>query len=200
MEDTNLNSSEFDLDRLRAGDNVEFTKLVEATSSQIFRTGMRILGDKQAAEDVLQETYLKAIKALPNFEGRSSVKTWLYRIAVNEALMVLRDKKRVQLDPILEESDEDEIPAPRDLRDWSPLPEELIRRSELTRYLDEAVLQLPENLRFVFILRDIHELSIAETAELLGITEANTKVRLLRARLKLRELLSEYFSERIERR
>lgn len=200
MEDTNLNSSEFDLDRLRAGDNVEFTKLVEATSSQIFRTGMRILGDKQAAEDVLQETYLKAIKALPNFEGRSSVKTWLYRIAVNEALMVLRDKKRVQLDPILEESDEDEIPAPRDLRDWSPLPEEMIRRGELTRYLDEAVLQLPENLRFVFILRDIHELSIAETAELLGITEANTKVRLLRARLKLRELLSEYFSERIERR
>ena len=200
MEDTNLNSSEFDLDRLRAGDNVEFTKLVEATSSQIFRTGMRILGDKQAAEDVLQETYLKAIKALPNFEGRSSVKTWLYRIAVNEALMMLRDKKRVQLDPILEESDEDEIPAPRDLRDWSPLPEEMIKQGELTRYLDEAVLQLPENLRFVFILRDIHELSIAETAELLGITEANTKVRLLRARLKLRELLSEYFSERIERR
>ena len=200
MEDTNLNSSEFDLDRLRAGDNVEFTKLVEATSSQIFRTGMRILGDKQAAEDVLQETYLKAIKALPNFEGRSSVKTWLYRIAVNEALMVLRDKKRVQLDPILEESDEDEIPAPRDLRDWSPLPEEMIKQGEFTRYLDAAVLRLPENLRFVFILRDIHEMSIAETAELLGITEANTKVRLLRARLKLRELLSEYFSERIERR
>ncbi|HMN15221.1 MAG TPA: sigma-70 family RNA polymerase sigma factor, partial [Bellilinea sp.] len=94
----------------------------------------------------------------------------------------------------------DEIPAPRDLRDWSPLPEEMIKQGEFTRYLDAAVLRLPENLRFVFILRDIHEMSIAETAELLGITEANTKVRLLRARLKLRELLSEYFSERIERR
>ena len=196
MSNQNINRSEIDLDKLKTGDQDEFAKLVDQTSAQIFRIDLRIVNDQQTTKDILQETYLKAMRALPKFEVRSALSTWLYRIAVNEALMLLREQKWLVEEPIAEESDNENGYMPVDLRDWAPLPEDSMGKSELNQQLEAAIQALPDTLRTVFILRDIQEFSIAETAQLLRISEANTKVRLLRARLRLREKLSEYLTEK----
>ena len=157
---------------------------------------MRILHDPQDAEDVLQESYIKALRALPNFEGRSSLSTWLYRIAVNEALMLLR-KRRVNLVSVEDESDEDDEQPGMVLTDWVGLPEDQLLSTEARQRLEKAVDTLPETLRMVFMLRDIEGLSIKETADSLGLTETAVKTRLLRARLRLRNQLSVYYGERL---
>ncbi|MDT8899379.1 sigma-70 family RNA polymerase sigma factor [Thermanaerothrix sp. 4228-RoL] len=184
---------------MRNGDRKEFARLVDAYSTPIYRLALKILGNPQDAEDVLQETFIKALSALPTFEGRSSLSTWLYRIAVNEALMLLRRRKPETLltdnDGDENESGENEVSF---LIDWCCLPEEELLSEEAKRFLDNAIAQLPENLRLVFWLRDVEGLSIKETAETLGLSETNVKTRLLRARLKLREILSEYYGERVE--
>jgi RNA polymerase sigma-70 factor (ECF subfamily) len=181
---------------LRDGDRAEFARLVDVTSAAIYRLGLKMLNDPQDAEDVLQETYLKALRALPTFEGRSSLSTWLHRIAVNEALMILRKRRPVV--PIEEEaSDDDEVNEPVQLVDFSQLPERELLSSVSQRFLDGAIQRLSPGLRSVFLLRDVEGLSIKETAETLNLTEMNVKTRLLRARLKLREELSDYFTERL---
>jgi len=192
-----LNTEPLNLDALRAGDRVEFARLVERYSNQIYRLVLKFLGNPHDAEDVLQETFIKALRALPNFEGRSSLTTWLYRIAVNESLMILRKTRADHV--LVEEFDEDED-FPGDglvLTDWCCLPEEELLSSESRRFLNQAVRRLPDRLKSVFILRDIEGLSIRDTAEALGITETSVKTRLLRARLKLRNELSAYFGERL---
>jgi RNA polymerase sigma-70 factor (ECF subfamily) len=182
---------------LRAGDRAEFAKLVDAYSAPIYHLGLRMLGNEQDAEDVLQNTFLSALTHLSNFEGRSSVLTWLYRIAVNEALMVMRrGKPEVNIDDT-DSSDETDDLSPTQFVDWGALPEDELLSAEGKQALDNAIQNLPENLRMVFLLRDIQELSIKDTAETLGLTESNVKVRLLRARLSLREQLSVYYGERI---
>jgi RNA polymerase sigma-70 factor (ECF subfamily) len=185
------------IDALRAGDRAEFARLVDMYSAPIYRLGLRMLGNEQDAEDVLQNTFLGAFTHLSNFEGRSSVLTWLYRIAVNEALMVVRrGKPEVNIDDN-DSSDETGDLSPTQFVDWGVLPEDELLSTEGRQALDTAIQNLPENLRMVFLLRDIQELSIKDTAETLGLTEANVKVRLLRARLFLRERLSVYYGERI---
>jgi len=185
------------IDALRNGDRAEFAKLVDAYSAPIYRLGLRMLGNEQDAEDVLQNTFLSALTHLPSFEGRSSVLTWLYRIAVNEALMILRrGKPEVNIDDH-DSNDENENIHPTQFVDWGALPEDVLLSAEGKQALDNAIQNLPENLRMVFLLRDIQELSIKDTAEALGLTESNVKVRLLRARLSLREQLSVYYGERI---
>ncbi|WP_315626075.1 RNA polymerase sigma factor [Thermanaerothrix sp. 4228-RoL] len=194
-----VSSPSISLEALRNGDRKEFARLVDAYSTPIYRLALKILGNPQDAEDVLQETFIKALSALPTFEGRSSLSTWLYRIAVNEALMLLRRRKPETLltdnDGDENESGENEVSF---LIDWCCLPEEELLSEEAKRFLDNAIAQLPENLRLVFWLRDVEGLSIKETAETLGLSETNVKTRLLRARLKLREILSEYYGERVE--
>jgi RNA polymerase sigma-70 factor (ECF subfamily) len=190
--------ADISLEALRAGDRAEFARLVDAYSAPIYRLGLRMLGNEQDAEDVLQNTFLSALTHLSNFEGRSSVLTWLYRIAVNESLMVMRrGKSEVNVDDT-ESSDETiEDLSPSQFVDWGALPEDELLSAEGKQALDHAIQKLPENLRMVFLLRDIQELSIKDTAEALGLTESNVKVRLLRARLSLREQLSIYYGERI---
>lgn len=196
MTEESFNNQSISLTALKAGDRAEFARLVEATSNHIYHLALKILRDPHDAEDVLQETYIKALRALPEFEGRSSLSTWLYRIAVNEALMMLR-KRKVTLVSVEEDPDEEEATSSMVLTDWGALPEDQLLTSESRQRLDEAVDKLPDTLRVVFMLRDMEGLSIRETADMLGLTETAVKTRLLRARLRLRNELSIYYSERI---
>ena len=187
----------FDLQALQKGDRDEFARLVDTYSGPIYRLALKILNNDQDAEDILQETFIKAFRSLSSFEGRSSLSTWLYRIAVNEALMLVRRKQPDQV-PIDEDpgDSEDEI-QPVQIVDWCCLPENELLSGESRKFLDRAIDQLPPTLRVVFVLRDIEGLSIRETAETLNLTETAVKTRLLRARLNLREQLSGYFGERL---
>jgi RNA polymerase sigma-70 factor (ECF subfamily) len=187
------------LETLIAGDRAEFARMVDLYSTPIYRLGLRMLGNPQDAEDILQNTFLSALTHLSTFESRSSLSTWLYRIAANEALMLLRRKKpEVNLEHA--ETDENaEVLKPTQFVDWSALPEEELLSGEGKRILDQAIQHLPESLRIVFLLRDIEGLSIKETADALSLTETNVKTRLLRARMFLREQLSTYYGERLIR-
>jgi RNA polymerase sigma-70 factor (ECF subfamily) len=187
------------LEALKAGDRDAFARLVDETSGHIYRVAAQILGDDQDAEDVLQETYIKAFRALPDFEGRSSLTTWLYRIAVNEALMLVRKRKPQALS--VEESapfEEDAESEEMQIVDFCCLPEGELLSSESRRFLDQAIQKLSENLRVVFVMRDIEGLSIQDTAEALNLSENNVKIRLMRARLRLRQELSVYFGGKIQ--
>ena len=194
---TDETQTEISVEALKAGDRAEFARLVDLASAPIYRLGLKMLGNPQDAEDVLQNTFVKALQSLGNFEGRSSPLTWLYRIAVNEALMLIR-RQRPQVEIAEEPQDEESnLPTPVQLTDWCCLPEADFLTSESKRALDAAILKLPEKLRVVFLLRDIEGMSIQETSEALGLTETAVKTRLLRARLNLREQLSSYFTERL---
>ncbi len=195
--DKSEQSPGFDVSALQAGDRQEFARLVDAYSAPIYRLALKMLNQVQDAEDVLQETFLKAYRSLPAFENRSSLSTWLYRIAVNEALMVIRkrDPNHVSIDEPVE-TEEGEL-EPIELVDWRALPEEELLSSEVRQVLDQAIERLPVTLRTVFILRDIEDLSVRETAQTLNLSETAVKTRLMRARLRLRELLSVYFSQRM---
>ena len=189
--------TDISVEALKAGDRAEFARLVDLASAPIYRLGLKMLGNPQDAEDVLQNTFLKALQSLGNFEGRSSPLTWLYRIAVNEALMLIR-RQRPQVEIAEEPQDgEGDLPTPVQLTDWCCLPESDFLTAESKRALDEAILKLPEKLRVVFLLRDIEGMSIQETSETLNLTETAVKTRLLRARLHLREQLSSYFTDRL---
>ncbi|MCF6278209.1 MAG: sigma-70 family RNA polymerase sigma factor [Anaerolineales bacterium] len=188
---------EIALSRLRSGDRAELARLVDAHSTKIYRLALKMLSNPQDAEDVLQNTFLKAMQALPSFEGRSSLSTWLYRIAVNESLMTIRRRKPEAEINIHNEDDTDEALPLTQFTDWCCLPEGELLSAEAQAHLDKAIQQLSETLRIVFILRDIEGLSIRETSETLGLSETAVKTRLLRARLKLREMLSVYYGERM---
>ena len=190
-------AQEFSLEALRSGDRAEFARVMDAYSAPIYRLGLKMLGSQQDAEDVLQNTFLNALTHLKDFEGRSSLSTWLYRIASNEALMLIRRKKNtVNLDDFHSEETED-VPLPEVFVDWTALPEDELLSGEGKNALDAAVNKLPESLRMVFVLRDIEGVSIRDTAEILNLTETNVKTRLLRARMFLRERLSTYYGERL---
>lgn len=194
-------SNEISLEKLIAGDRAEFARLVDSYSSSIYRLGLKMLGHPQDAEDVLQNTFMNALMHLPSFEGRSSIATWLYRIAANEALMLIR-KRRPEVS-LEQETQADEAESLEDVKpsvfgDWSGLPEDELLSSEGKKLLDAAIQNMPETLRIVFVLRDIEELSIRETADALTLTETNVKTRLMRARMYLRERLSKYYVERLQ--
>jgi RNA polymerase sigma-70 factor, ECF subfamily len=143
-------SLEISPEALIAEDRAEFARLVEAYSSPIYRLGLRMLGTPQDAEDVLQNTFLSALTHLPKFEGRSSLSTWLYRIAANEALMLIRKKKpEINLDNAqVGENDKDLLPT--QFIDWSALPEDELLSGEGKEVLDSAIETLPESTRIVF--------------------------------------------------
>lgn len=197
MVDTD-NNQDISLEALQAGDRAEFSRLVDAYSTQIYRLALKMLGDEQDAEDVLQNTFMKALQSIDKFEGRSSLSTWLYRIGVNEALMLLRRQKPTISVAMDYEDDEDEIRHPTQFTDWCCLPEEDLLSEEARAHLDKAIRRLPEKLQVVFLLRDIEGLSIRETSEALDLSETAVKTRLLRARLNLREQLSTYYGERLK--
>ena len=187
----------FSLELLQAGNPEEFSRLVNTYSSKIYRLAIKMLTHQQDAEDVLQETFLKAYRGLKSFDGRSKLSTWLFRIATNEALMILRRKQPefVSIDDSIETEEGEQEPV--QIIDWCCLPENEFLSEETKKLLDVAVQTLPESLKVVFLLRDINDLSTHETAEVLGLSETAVKTRLSRARLRLREELSVYFGERV---
>ncbi len=187
----------YSLEALKAGDRAEFARMVEANYELVYRLALRMLNDPQDAEDVLQETFLKALRGLKTFDGRSNLSTWLYRIATNEALMTLRRKKPdlVSIDEPFETEEGEQEPI--QIVDWGHLPENELMSAEAQRYLDEAIEHLSPNLRAVFVLRDLQRLSTQETGEVLNLSETAVKTRLSRARLRLREDLSGYFREKL---
>jgi len=190
-------SEKFSLEALRNGDRTEFAALVEAYYAMIYQLAIKMVGNPQDAEDILQETFIKAYRHLKDFDGRSSLSTWLYRVATNEALMFLRRKhpEQVSIDEPLD-SGEGEM-EPVQIVDWCCLPEKELLSSEARLHLDRAIEKLSPSLRVVFILRDIQGLSTLETSEVLNLSETAVKTRLSRARLRLREELSSYYNERL---
>jgi len=190
---------DFSLQALRAGDKAEFARLVETYSGVIYRLAMRIVSNPQDAEDILQETFIKAFRYLPGFDGRSSLSTWLYRIATNETLMLLRRRKHVEvsIDEPQDMGEGDQEPA--QIVDWCCMPETDLLSAEARKVMDQAVNALPSSMRVVFLLRDIEGLSTEEAGAVLNLSESAIKTSLSRARLRLRELLSEYYGERMLR-
>ncbi len=183
------------VERLRSGDKAACAQCVELHSAGLYRLALRLMKNENEAEDVLQETLLSAFKAIQSFDGRSSLKTWLYRIAYNTALMRLRRAGPVSVpvdDP--EESPEGRK-VPEALFDWCCLPERDFESAAARAELERAIGDLPEKLRVVFVLRELEDLSTEETARALDISAQVVKTRLHRARLWLRERLSEYFGE-----
>jgi RNA polymerase sigma-70 factor, ECF subfamily len=176
----------------KAGDISAFETLVGRYERKIFRLTQNITQNREDAEDSMQEAFLKAFEHLQNFEGNSRFYTWLVRIAVNQALMKLR-KRRPNVVSLDEDVDTGEDMVPREVEDWGPSPADRYAQTELSGILGKVISELDPSFRVVFQLRDIEELSTEETAEALGLTVPAVKSRLLRARLKLRQALNQYF-------
>lgn len=184
------------VNQAREGDVQAFEKLVRQYDRQVFRIAQHITQNREDAEDVVQDAFLKAYEKLDQFQGNSKFYTWLVRIAVNEALMRLRKRRTGKMVSIDEDVETEEGSMPRDLADWSPNPEALYGQSEMAEILRKTIQGLPPGFRVVFVLRDVEGLSTEETADTLGLSVPAVKSRLLRARLQLRERLSRYFRDR----
>ncbi|MGA2197382.1 MAG: sigma-70 family RNA polymerase sigma factor [Bryobacteraceae bacterium] len=180
----------------RQGDTVAFGELVRRYEAKIFRLAQHVTQNREDAEDVLQETFMKAYEHLDQFQGNSKFYTWIVRIAVNQALMKLRRRKTDKSVSLDETIDTGEDTIVREIAAWDENPEQRFSREELGGILDTAVESLEPPYRSVFVLRDIEELSTEETADALGLSIPAVKSRLLRARLQLREKLTRYFKRK----
>ncbi len=181
--------------RLKTGDKAAWSECLETHSPNVYALALRLMGSETEAEDVLQETFMNAYKAIGSFEGRSGLGTWLYRITYNASMMRLRrpNKEFVSVEDTM--MAEDGRLIPEQLFDWCCLPEQEFETDEVKVRLEQAIQQLPEKYKAVFVLRELEGLSTQETADALDLTVGATKVRLHRARLWLRERLSPYFTE-----
>ena len=184
------------VERVRAGDVAAYDTLVRKYERQIFRIAQHITQNREDAEDVMQDAFLKAYEKLDQFQGNSKFYTWLVRIAVNESLMRLRKRRTGKVVSMDEEVTTDEGSVPRDFADWAPNPEQNYSQAELAEILRKTIQGLPQGFRVVFVLRDVEGLSTEETAETLGLSVPAVKSRLLRARLQLRERLARYFGRK----
>lgn len=188
-------SQEEFLQLLRKRDPGACAQCVQEHSNGLYRLALRMLRDRQEAEDIVQETFLSAFRNIDSFQGRSSIGTWLFRIAYNAALMRLRKAHPETLS--LEGSDSGEGEGePLELFDFSGIPENEALNHEIHDQIEAAIQAMPSNLRVVFALRELEDLSTAGTAEVLDLSEEAVKTRLHRGRLWLRERLSHYFAER----
>jgi RNA polymerase sigma-70 factor (ECF subfamily) len=188
-------SDEALLEQARQGNLEALETLVSRYEQPVYNLAMRLLRHEQDAEDVMQQTFLSLVENLDSFRGESSFRTWLYRVATFAAFKILRKRKgleTISLDASVDPHPEQEGPPPHPeyIADWRDTPEHLAQRQEVRQMIEDALAQLDEKHRVVFLLRDVEGLSIEETATALGITPANVKVRLLRARLQLREHLT----------
>lgn len=186
------------LEAMRRGDPTCLGGFFEAWADRLYRLALRLTGDPAAAEDVVQETFLKLIAGADRFEGRSRLGTWLYRVAYNASIDRLRERQK--LAPVPGEADDDALPMPQALVELRLSPEAMLRDAELRAALETAIQALSPPLRAAFLLRDVEGLTTAEAAEALGLSEANLKVRLHRARLLLRERLSAFVAGRETRK
>ena len=186
------------VEQAKAGDFAAMESLLVKYERQVFAVARRIVQQHQDAEEVVQQTFLSVIEHLGEFREESQFRTWLLRIATNHALVLLR-KRAVRAGPSLDDRNADdtdeEMPHPEYIAVWRDTPDQIALRRETRQYVDEALATLNEKHRVVFVLRDIEEFSTRETAEILGISQEAVKVRLLRARLMLRERLTRLFGD-----
>ncbi|NNG04963.1 MAG: sigma-70 family RNA polymerase sigma factor [Inquilinus sp.] len=185
---------------LRTGSARHADHLVRTHIGPMRAVARRILGGDAFADDCVQEAFLKAFRKIDGFEGRSSLKTWLHRITVNEALMKLRALKRLDerpIDLLMPEFDEN---ACRIEAAWPTLAttEDILERESTRALVTSKIRELPDSYRIVLLLRDIEELDTAEVAKLLDITQGNVKVRLHRARSALKKLLEPVLRGEVE--
>lgn len=180
----------------RKGDDRAFAELVKRYEAKIFRLAQHITQNREDAEDVLQETFLRAYEHLDQFQGNSKFYTWVVRIAVNQALMKLRRRRTDKSVSLDETIDTGEDTVTREIAAWDEDPEQRFSREELGQILDSAIQTLAPAYQSVFLLRDVDDLSTEETAEALGLSVPAVKSRLLRARLQLREKLTRYFKRK----
>lgn len=182
------------LQALHKGEQYACDDLVERYAGQVYGVALRLTGHPNEAEEILQETFIKACRAVKDFEGRARLNTWLYRIATNNSLMRLRKSTppTVSLDTNPENLERPFTPTV--IEDWRFDPEKALLSSELQQVMQEGIRSLSESLRPAFVLRDLEGLSTQEAADILDISESALKVRLHRARVQLREHLADYFA------
>jgi len=178
------------IQRIREGEHEAFYQLIRPYERRVYAAAFAILRNEADAEDCAQEAVLKAFKHIRQFRAEARFSTWLIQIAVNEARMRRRKERAGLVEPIDKEKGEEGIYTPRDFADWREIPSEVLERKEVREQLAEALGSLGQIYREVFVLRDMEQLSIEETANALGISTASVKTRLLRARLMLRDLLA----------
>jgi RNA polymerase sigma-70 factor, ECF subfamily len=183
------------IERVRGGEHEAFYDLVRPHERGIYLAALSILNNDADAEEVVQEAILKAFKAIGRFRGEAKFSTWIIQITINEARMKLRKDRRQLYDSLDEprRGEDDGDYVPRDFADWREIPSEALETSRLRQALKQALDSLSPKYRQVLVLRDVQHLNIAETAKLLGITEASVKTRLLRARLMMRDALAPGF-------
>src|SRR5215469_14181800 len=179
--------------RIRDGEHEAFYQLIRPYEGRVYAAAFAILRNETDAEDCAQEAVLKAFKHIRQFRAEARFSTWLIQIAVNEARMRRRKERADLVEPIDKEQNEEDSYRPRDFADWREIPYEVLERKEVREKLAEALASLGQIYREVFVLRDMEQLSIEETAKALGISTASVKTRLLRARLMLRDLLAPGF-------
>lgn len=183
------------LSRAQQGDREAFWELAAPSMDALYRLAMRLVRSAEDAEDVVQEAYLQALKAIGEFRGHSRFTTWVHRIAVNQALMKLR-KRRSDVFPLDAMENGEPSKYPLQLVDWSESALSGMVRTEAVEVMEEAIQTLPIDLRTVLVLRDINGLSNEEAAQALELPLGAVKWRLHRARTILRDRLSGYFTER----
>jgi len=175
---------------VQRGQNELFYELVRPYERRVYAAAFAILRNETDAEDAAQEAMLKAFANIRQFRAESRFSTWLIQITVNEALMRRRRERTVVMEGIDDRREEEMDYAPREFADWREIPSEALERKEVRQKLAQALASLDRKYREVFMLRDMEQLNIQETAEALGISVASVKTRLLRARLMLRDLLA----------
>jgi len=176
--------------QVQLGHNELFYELVRPYEKRVYAAAMAILRNESDSEDVSQEAMLKALANIRQFRAEARFSTWLIQITVNEALMRRRRERTAKMEGIDDHRDEEGDYTPRDFADWREIPSEALERKEVRQKLAEALASLDRKYREVFVLRDMEQLNIQETADALGISVASVKTRLLRARLMLRDLLA----------
>ncbi len=189
------------LHEAKEGNFAAFQQLVTKLQPRVYGLTFRILHQAQDAEDATQQTFMALIEHIADFREESSVATWVLRIATNNALKILRKKRTVKMVSMSEMASEDsysDVPHPEFIAPWSQTAEEIAQQSEVQEELQKALLELDDKYRLVFILRDVEGLSVRDTAHALELTESNVKVRLLRARLILRERLTKKFGDALQ--
>jgi RNA polymerase sigma-70 factor (ECF subfamily) len=172
-----------------AGNTHEFHELIRPHERSVYAMALSMLQNEADAEDVAQEAFLKAFRNLANFRGEAKFSTWLVSITLNEARSRLRNRKNMKMESLDTSPEGQEQTSPALLRDWREIPSEAVERQEVRHLLQQAVTDLPLIYREVFLLRDVEELSVNESAEALGITVSSAKVRLHRARIMLQKKL-----------
>lgn len=180
---------------VKSGHASAFEKLVKKYDRKLLRIAQSVTHNREEAEDAVQETFFKVYQRLDQFQESAKFSTWLIRIVLNEALMKLRKKRTAREEPLDSDFQHERDVLPTDVADWSPNPQEHYSTVEFREILINCLLGLRPKLRVVFVLRDMEELSINETSEALGLSAVVVKARLFRARLELRERLTQYFKK-----